>query len=125
MANDEFWTPSEDKLFNKKNDGIGALRISMLFACGAIALALVVTPMVAGDLSNKMAFESGYYDNLTTSSIGSGRAVSEYKSTQPFPKSRNIKDSGSKVYTIRRSITQTSNETCIIFKNGLKTNGCN
>lgn len=118
MANDELWASSEDNIFEKKTNGISALRISMLFACGAIALALVVTPMVANDPSNAA------YDDVITSSIGAGGAVSKSNTVQPFPKGLNNQASGSNAYTIRRSITQTSNEACIIYNSGLKTAGC-
>lgn len=125
MANDELWTSSEENLFEKKSSGISALRISMLFACGAIALALVVTPMVAGDPSNHMASsDNGAYDNLMTSSVSGGGTGSRPNIVQPYPKGLNNQGSGSNAYTIRRSITQTSNEACIIFNNGLKTAGC-
>ncbi|WP_162654789.1 hypothetical protein [Lentilitoribacter sp. Alg239-R112] len=119
MANEELWTSSGDDVFETKSSGTSALRISVLFACGAVALALVVTPMVAGDTSSK----NDAYDNLITSSVGGGN-VSRSKVIQAFPKSLNNQGSGSNVYTIRRSITQTSNETCIIYDNGLKTDGC-
>lgn len=122
MANNELWTSSEDSLFEKKNSGISALRISLLFACGAIALALVVTPMVAGDPSSNLASsDNGVYDNVTTSSVG--RARSRTGGVQPFP--RGLNNQGSNAYTIRHSITQTSNEACIIYDTGLKTDSCN
>lgn len=126
MANDELWTSSEDNMFEKTNSGISALRISMLFACGAIALALVVTPMVAGDSSGNVAsFEKGVYDNVMTSSVNGTGTTSKSNDAQPFPKGLNNQGSGSNAYTIRRSITQATEETCIIYNNGLKTVGCN
>lgn len=126
MANDELWTSSEDNLFEKKSSGISALRISILFACGAIALALVVTPMVANDPSNNVASsENGAYDNLMTSSVEGAGTASRPKIAQPYPKGLNNQGSGSNAYTIRRSITQTSKEACLIYDNGLKTTGCN
>lgn len=126
MANDELWTSSEDNMFEKTNSGISALRMSMLFACGAIALALVVTPMVAGDPSSKVASsEKGVYDNVMTSSVDGAGTTSRSNGAQPFPKGLNNQGSSSNAYTIRRSITQISDETCIIYNNGLKTAGCN
>lgn len=129
MANDELWTAPEENLFEQKSSGISALRISMLFACGAIALALVVTPMVAGDASNQITyFQDGVFDDLTTSSVNGSvdgaEGVSGRKEHQPFPNNLNGQGSGSNTYTVRRSVTQTTNQSCIIYSNGLKTSGC-
>lgn len=75
----------------------GALNIALLFGTAAIALSLIVTPMVAdsGD-ARRLAHVQEEFDRITTGSI------------KPAEK-------GSKQYTIRRSVLQeTPGSVCII-----------
>lgn len=75
----------------------GALNIALLFGTAAIALSLIVTPMVAdsGD-ARRLAHVQEEFDRITTGSI------------KPA-------EEGSKQYTIRRSVLQeTPGSVCII-----------
>jgi hypothetical protein len=82
--------------------GFGSLRIALLFGAGAIALALLVAPIV--DRQTRMQFASNP-DNLDRISTGS------------VPRSDR--------YTIRRSVLQTSpNSVCIIRSNGSRNGDC-
>ena len=123
MAIGKLWTSSEDNLFEGKSSSISALGISVLFACGSIALAFIVTPMVADNPSSNKSFNNGAFDNVMTGSVDNTGKILRSKGAQPFPKDLNSQ--GSNAYTIRRSVTQTSNEACIIYNSGLKTVSCN
>ncbi len=85
--------------------GMGALRITLLFGSAAVALGLIVAPVV--DNSTKARFaESGYsggVDRFTTGSISQKRQ-----------------------YTIRRSVLQKSPAAvCIIRTDGRRSGDCN
>lgn len=85
--------------------GMGALRITLLFGSAAVALALIVAPIVDNSTRARFA-ESGYsggVDRFTTGSISQRRQ-----------------------YTIRRSVLQKSPASiCIIRGDGVRTGDCN
>lgn len=85
--------------------GMGALRITLLFGSAAVALALIVAPIV--DNRTKAHFaDSGYaggVDRMTTGSISKKRQ-----------------------YTIRRSVLQRSPvAVCVIHADGVRSGDCN
>ncbi|MBX9465451.1 MAG: hypothetical protein KL840_21190 [Aquamicrobium sp.] len=86
--------------------GMGALRVTLLFGSAAVALALILTPMLE-DRTRKIAY-SAYpagVDMMPTGSIG--------------------QRSNPGAYTIRRSVLQPSpNAVCIIRGNGMRTGDC-
>ncbi|MDQ0456515.1 hypothetical protein [Rhizobium paknamense] len=77
---------------------IGVLNLALLFAVAAIALSLVLTPMLSDGIGKKhMAFQPPEVDSMSTGSIPVER------------------DASGKRYTIRRSILQsTPGSVCII-----------
>ena len=79
----------------------GALNIALLFGTAAIALSLILTPMLAERADQKrLAHVQEDFDLLTTGSISSG-------------------DGSSKHYTIRRSVLQeTPGAVCIVQGDG-------
>lgn len=85
--------------------GMGALRITLLFGSAAVALALIVAPIVDNSTRARFA-DSGYpgtVDRFVTGSIPSKRQ-----------------------YTIRRSVLQKSpTAVCIIRGDGVRTGDCN
>lgn len=85
---DDFWKTVSVRRSGSRGAGrTGILNITLLFGTAVIALALIVTPMLAGKGgSSRLAQVPDAYDNLTTGSIR-----------------RN--DTG-KNYSIRRSILQ-------------------
>ena len=116
MANDELWAVSDEINWNPPKRSVSAVHLTMLFAVAvvAVAVAVVLTPILADNTDLSVADSGGQiYDNVVTGSIGS---VSDGVQKSPF--------SGRKHYTIRRSITQTSVEECVIYDTGAKTAGC-
>ena len=92
----------------------GCVVVIIAVAVVAVAVAVVLTPILADNTDLSVADSGGQiYDNVVTGSIGS---VSDGVQKSPF--------SGRKHYTIRRSITQTSVEECVIYDTGAKTAGC-
>lgn len=88
--------------------GAGMLRIALLFGSAAIALALILTPMLDGSDGSHVA-QSGYSDGLDFTSTGSINRTSGYRAE----------------YTIRRSVLQTSPDSvCVIRGNGTKSGDC-
>jgi hypothetical protein len=84
--------------------GMGALRITLLFGSAAVALALIIAPIV--DNSTKARFADSRYpvglDRVTTGSIPARR-----------------------YYTIRRSVLQKSpSSVCIIGQGGARSGDC-
>ncbi|MDH4438766.1 MAG: hypothetical protein QE284_00040 [Rhizobium sp.] len=97
MVNEDFWKAARSRERSSIKSGrIGVLNIALLFGTAAIALSLVLTPMLAAKTDRKtLAFQPDDYDMITTGSI---------------PKA----DTG-KRYTIRRSVLQeTPGSVCII-----------
>ena len=104
--NEEHWqeTPEREFVVDRSNR-IGALNMALLFGTAAIALALIVTPMLAPDKADRMQASTMDYDNITTGSVPSH-------------------DGKTKRYTIRRSILQQNpGDVCIIDNDGTKI-GC-
>ncbi len=96
--NDEFWkTVRSRQRATYRSGKTGALNIALLFGTAAIALSLIVTPMLAERSDQKrLAHVQEDFDMLTTGSI---------KPTE----------AGSKHYTIRRSVLQeTPGSVCIV-----------
>jgi hypothetical protein len=105
--NEEHWheTPERESVGNRQNR-MGTLNMALLFGTAAIALTLIVTPMLAPDRSSdRMQASTMDYDNITTGSVQSG-------------------DGKTKRYTIRRSVlSENPDDVCIIDQDGSKI-GC-
>jgi hypothetical protein len=97
--------PEQDFVAHRSN-GMGALNVALLFGTAAIALTLIVTPMLVPSRStDRMQASTMEYDNITTGSVPTA-------------------DGKTKRYTIRRSVLQENpGDVCIIDENGRK-NGC-
>lgn len=94
---DEFWKRVPIRQRTAQSSGItGALNIALLFGTAAIALSMIVTPMLAERHSGMRLNElQDDFDRLTTAS------------TKPVEKGKS--------YTIRRSILQeTPGSVCIV-----------
>ena len=105
--NEEHWHETPEREFvGDRRSRIGTLNMALLFGTAAIALTLIVTPMLApGRSSDRMQASTMDYDNITTGSVPSS-------------------DGKTKRYTIRRSILQDNpGDVCIIDSDGRK-NGC-
>ena len=107
---DDWETPRIERGWNLGGAGMGALRITLLFGSAAVAMALILTPIL--DESSKRAEQAAFIgpsypagiDMMSTGAIG--------------PRSN-----GS--YTVRRSVLQPSpNSVCIIRENGMRTGDC-
>ncbi len=95
---DEVWkTVRTRKRATYRSGKTGALNIALLFGTAAVALSLIVTPMLAEQRDHRnLAQVQEEFDRITTGSIGSG-------------------DRSTKHYTIRRSVLQTTpGSVCII-----------
>jgi hypothetical protein len=104
--NEEHWqeTPEREFVVDRSNR-MGTLNMALLFGTAAIALTLIVTPMLAPDKTDRMQASTMDYDNITTGSVPSH-------------------DGKTKRYTIRRSILQENpGDVCIIDNDGTKI-GC-
>lgn len=86
--NEDFWKTVEDRQsYSAKSRRIGVLNVALLFGMVAVALSLIITPIVAGKTANaRFAQVPDAYDMISTGSIN--------RADQP------------KNYSIRRSITQ-------------------
>jgi len=107
MTDGDFWMTVKDR------DGVenqpkrfGAVRAALLFGTAAIALATILTPIVAERSSSaRVAWGPGQFDNITTGSI-----PSRSKTT---------------AYIVRKSILQNNPDAvCIIRSDGRKTGDC-
>ena len=79
----------------------GALRITLLFAAAAVALALIAAPLLESRSGSRLARNAGV-DLMSTGSIG-----------------------GTTSYTIRRSVLQSSPDAvCIIRGDGARSGDC-
>jgi hypothetical protein len=100
---EDFWRTVPVRKRAHGSSRTGALNIALLFGTAAIALSLIVTPMLANrDDGKRMAQIHQDFDLLTTGSI------------KPS-------DKGKKNYTIRRSILQdTPGAVCVVqgYSNG-------
>lgn len=96
--------PEQDFVAHRSN-GMGAVNVALLFGTAAIALTLIVTPMLAPEKADRMQASTMDYDNITTGSVQTD-------------------DGKTKRYTIRRSVLQENpGDVCIIDSDGRK-NGC-
>ncbi len=105
---DEFWKAvREREQATGRSSPIGAINLALLFGTAAIALSLILTPLLADSTGDRdIAAGRQNFDMLTTGSIP---AQSE---------------KGARRYTIRRSVLQeTPGAVCIIDINGNKS-GC-
>ena len=103
---DDWEAPRQARGWNIGPAGMGALRVALLFGSAAVALALILTPMLE-DRTRNMAYWAypGGLDMMPTGSIGQRSNPGEY--------------------TIRRSVLQPSpNAVCIIRGNGMRTGDC-
>lgn len=102
--NEDFWKTVEDRQsYSVKSRRIGVLNVALLFGMVAIALSLIVTPMLAGKTAPARFAQQGSdnFDMISTGSIKRGDQ--------------------SKTYSIRRSITQPMpGSVCIVdgYSNG-------
>jgi hypothetical protein len=107
MANDEFWVTVMDRDGQESQPKrFGAVRVALLFGTAAIALAAILTPIVADQTPTaRVAWAPDQYDNITTGSIPA-------RSQRSF-------------YTVRKSILQENpGSLCIIRNDGRKTGDC-
>lgn len=107
MNNDEFWMTVMDRDEQKyQPNRFGAVRVALLFATAVIAIAAILTPMVADrSPSARVAWAPSQFDNITTGSI-----PTHSKTTS---------------YTVRKSILQDNpGSLCIIRSDGRKTGDC-
>ena len=84
--------------------GVGILRITLLFGSAAVALALIIAPLVANQTRSYTDNEREPYglDSTATGSIGrSGR-----------------------IYTIHKSVLQSSPDAVCVISNGRRTGDC-
>ena len=104
--NDEIRPPEADSDYSRApSSSIGALNMALLFGTAAIALSLIVTPMLAPSKDDPMQASTMDYDNITTGSIPTS-------------------DGKTKHYTIRRSIlSENPGDVCIIDSAG-HSKGC-
>lgn len=87
--NEDFWKTVEGRRsYSEKSRKIGVLNVALLFGMVAVALSLIVTPMLAGKMPP--ARFAQIPDNLDMISTGSVNRVEQPK----------------KSYSIRRSVTQ-------------------
>lgn len=97
MANEDFWKTVRSRERSSHLSGkTGVLNIALLFGMAAIALSLVVTPMLADRTDKRsLAYKPDQVDMMSTGSIG--------------------RSDGNKRYTIRRSVLQeTPGSVCIV-----------
>lgn len=114
MASDELWTATEESDWAKPKRTFSAIHLSMLFATAVIAITVVMTPILSGKSDVAVVHSGGvFFDNIVTGSIGERRT-----GVQKTP------NFGKKQYTIRHSITQSSSDACVIYDNGIKSDGC-
>lgn len=107
--NEDFWKTVEVRRpYSRKARQTGILNIALLFGTAAIALSLIITPMVAGkNREPRLAQVPDNFDMITTGSIKPAASVD-----------------GKKTYSIRRSILQqTPGSVCIVEGYGYES-GC-
>jgi len=104
MGTDRDWEFSRnDRAWRLEEAGIGVLRAALLFGSVAVALALLVAPMVdQGSRSYALGGNAAGLDAMSTGSVRQGSG-----------------------YTVRRSVLQPSpNSVCIIRNNGMRSGDC-
>jgi len=103
MSADRDWEISRnDRAWRVEDAGMGALRIALLFGSAAVALALLIVPMLDRGTGFLTAGSAAGIDVMSTGSVAPGSS-----------------------YTIRRSVLQdTPNSVCIIRSNGTRSGDC-
>lgn len=106
MADEDFWkTVQVNDRASNKSGRTGVLNIALLFGTAAVALTLILTPMLAGNSDRKrLASAPRDIDMITTGSIS--------------------KSEGGKRYTIRRSVLQETPGSVCIVDSFSPANGC-
>jgi hypothetical protein len=87
--------------------GSSVVRIALLFGSAAIALTIILTPMAENQVARSNIAPVGV-DTISTGSI----------------RSTTRSATGSREYTIRRSVLQGPGEICIINANGMRNGSC-
>ena len=106
MRDEDFWKAVQEKDFTPAGDTrTGALNLALLFGTAVIALALVLTPVLSAKTDKRMiANVPDDFDMISTGSIPA--------------------ESGTKRYTVRRSVLQEMpGAVCIVNGDGTG-NGC-
>jgi hypothetical protein len=103
MSADRDWEFSRnERAWRLEDAGVGALRIALLFGSAAVAMALLIVPLLDRESGFFADGSAAGIDVMSTSSIGAGGS-----------------------YTIRRSVLQDSpNSVCIIRSNGTRSGDC-
>ncbi|WP_412050207.1 MULTISPECIES: hypothetical protein [unclassified Hoeflea] len=107
MASDDFWVTVMDRSGGEnQRKRFGAVRVALLFGTAAIAVATILTPIVADrTTTSRVAWSPSQYDNITTGSI-------QQRSSGSF-------------YTVRKSILQDiPGAVCIIRTDGRTSGDC-
>ncbi|KJS09418.1 MAG: membrane protein [Hoeflea sp. BRH_c9] len=106
MSDGDFWMTVKERDGAGQRKRIGAVRVALLFGTAAIAVATILTPILADrSTSARVAWKPDQYDNLTTGSIPQRAATT--------------------VYTVRKSILQERpGSLCIIQNDGSKSGDC-
>lgn len=112
---DHDWeTPRPRRASPLADAGMGALRVALLFGSAAVAVALILTPII--EIQTEKMLYSSYapgVDMMSTGSIGGGLAggsVGQRSATS---------------YVVRRSVLQPSpSSVCVIRSNGMRTGDC-
>lgn len=107
MEDGNFWMTVRDKGgAGHQPAGFGAVRLALLFGTAAMAVAVILTPILAERTPARVAFLPGDYDSITTGSIPT--AAGHKKS-----------------YTVRKSVLQETPEAvCIIDRAGHSVGDC-
>lgn len=111
MVDDEFWrTVQEKEMGYHPSPKTGALNLALLFGTAAIALTLVLTPMLSSKTDSRLIANSPVdYDSIQTGSI---------------VRDVNVKVKKTDRYTVRDTAVQpVPGAVCIIDGNGAKS-GC-
>ncbi len=88
--NEDFWKTVESRASDSnKPHRTGVLNVALLFGTAVIALSLIVTPMIAGKSSARVAQYPDNFDMISTGSINKtdmGKSYSIRRSViQPMP----------------------------------------
>lgn len=104
MDSDQDWQYSRnDRGWTLAEAGAGALRVALLFGSGAVAIALLIAPIMDGAAA-RYAANRPDVDSMSTASVSPGSPTR---------------------YTIRRSVLQPSRDSeCIIRPNGDRSGEC-
>jgi|ERR1700710_1808237 hypothetical protein len=107
MMDDDFWKAVREKEQpTSKSRRTGALNIALLFGTAAVALSLILTPMLSDKSKSSVLASAPDFDNITTGSIPT---TSE----------------NGKRYTIRRSVLQQEPGSVCVVQGYGGDGGCN